>query len=112
MANTGNGGSQSKHVSNDAGPCHLGNNDQLGISIVTAPFTRSNYLTWRTSIQISLGGKDKLGFIDGSIKKPDDDSAELPKWRKTDYMVRSWILVSLMKELAESFVYCSIVRIL
>lgn len=63
-------------------------------------------------MQISLGEKDKLGFIDGSIKKPDQDSNELPKWRKADYMVRSWILGSLTKELAKAFVYCSTVKTL
>lgn len=82
----------------DAGFFHLGNNDQPRVSIVTAPFTGVNYLTWSTSIQISLGAKDKLGFIDGSIKRPDESSADFPKWQS---------LGSQSKDLAESFIYCS-----
>lgn len=77
---------------------------------MTAPFTGTNYLTWSTSIQISLGAKDKLEFIDGSINNPDEDSADFPKWRSADFMVRSWILGSLTKDLAKSFVYCTSAR--
>lgn len=80
MANTGSGNSQAKQIgSGDLGSFHLGNNDQLGISIIIAPFTGTNYLTWTTSIQIFLGAKDKLGFIDGSIKKPDEGSSDFSK---------------------------------
>lgn len=68
--------------------------------------TGSNYPTWSTAIQISLGAKDKLGFIDGTIRKPSEDSIEYQKWRKVDFIVRSWILGSLSKDLAKTFVYC------
>lgn len=60
----------------EAGSFHLGTNDHPGISIVAAPFSGKNYLTWSTSMKISLGAKDKLGFIDGSITKPGEDSSE------------------------------------
>lgn len=113
MVNSRSGNSQEKQVgSGDAGSFHLGNNNQFGISIIKAPFTGTNYLTWSTSIHISLEAKDKLGFIDESIKKPNEGSSEFLKWRKANYMVRSWILRSLTKELAESFVYYSTARIL
>lgn len=91
---------------------HINLEITTNISIITASFTGTNYLTWSTSIQISLRAKDKLGFINGSIKKPDINSTELPKWRKADYMARSWILGPLTKELVESFVYYSIAMML
>lgn len=113
MADTGSGDSQTRSVgSMDTGSFQLGNNDQPRITILTAPFTGTNYLMWSTVIQISLKAKDKLGFIEGSITKPTESSSEFSKWRKADYMVRSWILGSLTKELDEVFVYCSIGRIL
>lgn len=46
-------------------------------SIVTT-FIGSNYLTWSSSIHISLGAKDRLGFIDGTIcniPEPWDDNS-------------------------------------
>lgn len=77
MANTGSENTQAKQSSSgDMGFFHLENNDQPGISIVTAPFTGTNYLTWSTSIQISLGAKDKLVFIDGSIEKSEEVSSD------------------------------------
>lgn len=86
----------------------LNNNDHPGVWIVTAQLSCNNYLTWSSSIQISLGAKDKLGFIDRTIKKPSEDSADcwFSEMERADYMVRSWILGSLTKELAESFFYC------
>lgn len=63
-------------------------------------------------MRISLGVKDKLGLIDGTLKKLDKGTSDFAKWRKTYYKVRSWILGSLTKELVESFVYCSTARIL
>lgn len=113
MASAGAGDSlsnQSELV--NSGPYQLENNDHPGVTIVTAPFSGNNYLTWSISIQISLGAKDKLGFIDGSVEKPKEGTTEFLKWRKADYMVRSWILGSLTKELAGSFVYCTSAKIL
>lgn len=50
----------------------LSNNGHLGVFIATTSFLGNNYLTWSTSIQISLGAKDKLGFIDSPVKKPNE----------------------------------------
>lgn len=111
MASTGGTNSQGEHRSQigvtDAGPFHLENNDHLGIAIVTAPFTENNFMTSSIAIQILLGAKDKLGFINDTIEKLKEDNAEFFKWKKANYMVRSWILGSMSKELAETFVYYS-----
>lgn len=114
MANsrTGSDGSQTTPTGSvEVGLFQLSSNDHPSIAIVTAPFIGSNYLTWSTSIQILLGANDKLGFIDGSVQKPNEGTVDFQKWRRVDYRVRSWILGSLTKKLAESFVYCSTAKI-
>ncbi|KAF7803191.1 uncharacterized protein G2W53_042302 [Senna tora] len=50
--------------------------------------------------------KDKLGFVDGSIKPP-QDPVEYKKWKPVDSMVKSWLTNSLTKELSESFMFCN-----
>jgi len=35
-----------------------------------------NYLPWSRVVTIALGGRLKLGFINGSISSPDIDSPE------------------------------------
>lgn len=106
------GQKQNQNKNTDVSPFHLSNNYHPGIAIVTAPLTGNNYLTWSTSIQIPLGAKDKLGFIDDTIERTSEPSSEFQKWRKVDFVVRSWILGSLSKELAETFFYCSTTKIL
>lgn len=53
--------------------------------------------------------KNKLGFMDGSITEPLEDS-EIGKWRHVDEMVMEWIINSMVKEIAETFMYCTSAR--
>lgn len=89
----------------NCGPYQLTYNDQPRIAIVTTPFSGNNYLTWSNSIHISLATKDKLGFINGSIKKPTEDSADFAKWRRASYgKIMDFGVFT--KDLAKSFIYC------
>lgn len=54
-----------------------------------------------------LGAKEKLGFIDGEIKQPVGDERELKRWKKVDYMVQSWILGAISKDMNDAFLYAS-----
>ncbi|KAL0399999.1 UNVERIFIED_CONTAM: hypothetical protein Sradi_2343200 [Sesamum radiatum] len=44
--------------------------------LISAPLNAKNCLTWSKSVKIALEGKDKVSFIDGSMVKPAEDSAE------------------------------------
>ncbi|KAL2235582.1 uncharacterized protein LOC110012136 [Sesamum indicum] len=75
------------------------------MSLVSAQFNGNNYLTWARSVKIALGAKQKLGYIDGSYVKPTEDKEAIERWQRNDYMVVSWILSSISKEIAEAFLY-------
>ncbi|KAL4566348.1 hypothetical protein LXL04_030462 [Taraxacum kok-saghyz] len=64
-----------------------------------------NYLQWKFSIQIALGAKKKLGFIDGTEKRPDTEGNELTEWISNDCMVRSWLLNAISKDIVGAFVF-------
>ncbi|XP_020549768.1 uncharacterized protein LOC110012027 [Sesamum indicum] len=85
-------------------------NDQPGMNFVSAPLNGNNYLSWARSIKIALGAKHKLGFIDGSNKKPTKSKEAIEAWKRNDYMVVSWILSSIAKEIAEAFLYADSTR--
>ncbi|KAL2242389.1 UNVERIFIED_CONTAM: Retrovirus-related Pol polyprotein from transposon RE1 [Sesamum indicum] len=85
-------------------------NDNLGVSLVSAPFDGSNYLTWARSIRFALGARGKEGFIDGTCPKPAQEPTEMEQWRKGDCMVISWILNSITRDIAEAFLYTSSAR--
>ena len=57
-------------------------------------------------MQIALSVKNKLGFIDGSIQKPEgNDLNLLQSWTRNNNMVISWILNSVSKEISASVLF-------
>ena len=64
-----------------------------------------NYLPWSRAITIALGGRSKLGFINGTIKSPEVGSLEYEAWLSKDQLVMSWLLNSMERNLAEIFSY-------
>lgn len=59
-------------------------------------------------MRIALRAKEKLAFIEGPSGKPaDKESKEFKQWRKADFMVQSWLLSSIAKEMTDSFLYVS-----
>ncbi|KAF7827611.1 uncharacterized protein G2W53_018775 [Senna tora] len=95
----GDGGSIMKKLENSWA---LHNSDQPGMSLVTSPLTRSNYLTWSMAVRIALEAKEKLVFIDGSSKPPTDANGSR-LWKNADAMVKAWLINSISKDLADKF---------
>ena len=48
----------------------LTSSDNPGMSLIVVRLTEENYNTWSRVVLISLDAKTKIGFIDGSIPKP------------------------------------------
>ncbi|KAF7843929.1 retrovirus-related Pol polyprotein from transposon TNT 1-94 [Senna tora] len=93
----------------DAAPWSLSNSDQPGMALVVAPLVGNNFVSWSLVIKDALEAKDKLGFIDGSIKEPKDE-AEIKKWKPVDSMVKSWVRNSISKDIVETFMFCKSAR--
>ncbi|KAH0642358.1 hypothetical protein KY290_033951 [Solanum tuberosum] len=53
----------------------------------------------------ALSVKNKTGFINGKIPKPDCTSPTFAQWERCDDMVTSWLLNSLSKDIADSLQY-------
>ncbi|XP_043805306.1 uncharacterized protein LOC122721517 [Manihot esculenta] len=62
-------------------------------------------MTWSILMLIALRAKNKVGFVTGKHKKPEEDSQDFEQWRKVDSMVISWILNFIFKEIVEVFLY-------
>lgn len=54
---------------NSDDPLALQTSDNPGMTLVTAPLTDSNYLTWNRLIRRALAAKKKIGFINGILPK-------------------------------------------
>lgn len=105
--------STKKHSSKDgstndtSSPFFIHHSDHPGMVIVSKLLNGDNYGTWCRSIKISLSAKNKLGFVDGSVKRPsvETDPEGFSLWRRCNDMVLSWILNSLEQDIADSVIY-------
>ena len=64
-----------------------------------------NYLPWSRAVSLALGGRSKLGFINGSIAAPEACSSGYESWLSKDQLVMTWLLNSMERKLAEIFCY-------
>ena len=91
---------------NSFSPYFLSSGDNPSVSLVVQPFTEENYNTWSRAILISLDAKTKLGFIDGSIPKPQFvDHPYYTAWCKCNSTVLAWLFNFVSKDLQPSIVY-------
>ncbi|KAK9740965.1 hypothetical protein RND81_03G073400 [Saponaria officinalis] len=84
-------------------PLYLSNSDFPGVQLLNTVFDGRNYLTWSRSMTMALSSKNKQGFLDGTTAMPAATSPKLQQWRRSDTMVRYWILNSMADELKEGF---------
>lgn len=91
--------SQQRLVTHNTDHMSLQNSDNPGMILVTAPLIGNNYWSWSRAMKIALGAKQRLVIIDSIVKALQKDSDTYENWRKCDFMVTSWILNSILKDL-------------
>jgi len=77
--------------------------------LIPKPLNGDNYSTWKRAMTLALNSKNKLGFVDGSIKIPSKeiDQEEYATWSRCNDMVHSWIVNTLNPEILDSVIYYS-----
>ncbi|XP_006604999.1 uncharacterized protein LOC114398513 [Glycine soja] len=96
----------------DSNPFTLHSFDHPGIALVSHPLTGDNYNSWKKAMRMALHGKNKYGFVDGSIPEPALGHSTHALWHRNAYdsIVSSWLLNSLSKEMQVSILHCSSVK--
>ena len=96
---------------NPSSPYFLPSSDNLGMSLVVQHLTEEDYNTWSRAVLISLDAKNKLGFIDATIPKPQYvNHPYYTAWCKCNSTVLAWLFNSISKDLQPSVVYFKIAR--
>ena len=74
-------------------PYYLHPSDGPGVAITSVVFNGKNYDLWQRAVRTALRSENKLGFIDGTLKKPElkqgKDSIEHNAWEMVNSMVCS-----------------------
>ena len=71
-------------------PYFVSNSDNPTSSLTHVLFNGSNFMRWGRNVRRAWVLKTKMGFIDGSIKEPNESDKEFFKWKRADY---TWSLV-------------------
>jgi hypothetical protein len=48
--------------------------DHPGLVLVSKPLNGDNYSTWKRAMNLALNSKNKLGFVNDSIKAPSEET--------------------------------------
>ncbi|KAL0302771.1 UNVERIFIED_CONTAM: hypothetical protein Sangu_3079500 [Sesamum angustifolium] len=67
--------------------------------MVSAPFNGSNWLSWSQFVRIALEDRDNVASPVGTPQHK--------QWRIADYVVRTWILSTISKDIVNAFLYAS-----
>ncbi|XP_074302535.1 uncharacterized protein LOC141634154 [Silene latifolia] len=86
-------------------PLFLSQSDQPTTTLITNPFSGHDFLGWRKDVLMALTSKNKDCFIDGTFTKPPLTDKKHKQWVRCDFMVRQWILNSLLPSIKESLKY-------
>ncbi|XP_014506219.1 uncharacterized protein LOC106765970 [Vigna radiata var. radiata] len=96
---------QSNPANNPASPFYLHPGENPGLTLISQVLSETNYSSWSRSMKRALLSKNKIKFIDGSIKKPKNNEILFDAWERCNVMVLSWIIKTLSPQIAESVIY-------
>lgn len=87
---------------NPNSPYYIHPSDNPSMKLVSMKFNGQSYNDWKRSMVISLSAKNKMGFVDGSIKKPELNDMNYKAWDRCNSMMISWLLGVLEQDIARS----------
>ncbi|XP_020242832.1 uncharacterized protein LOC109821048 [Asparagus officinalis] len=94
-----------KKMIDPSSPFYLHPFDNPGASVTTCLLNGDNYDMWEKAMVNALKVKNKLGFINGTLIKPDEDTPKASKWEACNSMLISWIFNSIEKSIQLNVVY-------
>ncbi|XP_068339019.1 uncharacterized protein [Pyrus communis] len=90
-----------------ADPYFLHPSDHPGLILVSKKLTGDNYNTWCRAREISLGAKNKIGFINGKVNMPSETKQPdaYAAWQRCNNMLLAWIINSIESDISDSILY-------
>lgn len=78
--------------------------------LVSVKFNDSGFSNWKRSMILSLSAKNKIGFVDGFITKPDATSNDLKAWERCNDLICSWNIFNLDETIANIVFFLKIAK--
>ena len=87
-------------------PLYLSSSDVPGALSIEIQLTgMENYTLWSRAMEIALLGRNKLGFVDGSILRINFEGDLRKTWDRCNAVVISWLICNVSKELLSGILY-------
>ncbi|XP_021855858.2 uncharacterized protein [Spinacia oleracea] len=84
--------------------------DANSVQLISFKFNGEGYTSWKRSMLLALSAKNKIGFVDGSIEKPDPGTLECKAWDRCNDLVCSLILCNLDEIISKSVMFLKSAR--
>ncbi|XP_024164426.1 uncharacterized protein LOC112171477 [Rosa chinensis] len=99
---------KSNHSTSDiSNPFFTHHSDHPGLVLVSKPLNGDNYTSWKRAMTLALNSKNKLSFVNGSIRapSPEADPEGYVTWSRCNDMVHSWIVNTISSKITDSIIY-------
>ncbi|CAH9097687.1 unnamed protein product [Cuscuta epithymum] len=95
-----------RKVNDPASPYYLHSSDYPGMHISGITLRgESNFREWVTAMKNAFRAKQKIGFLDGTIKRPDSGDDDLEDWMIVNSMMVGWIMTAIDPALRTNVTY-------
>ncbi|KAJ0568794.1 putative RNA-directed DNA polymerase [Helianthus annuus] len=94
-------------VADHTSPYYLHPSDYPRQLHVNETLNDSNYLDWVSEMETFLFAKNKIGFVDGTLRKPEKTHPKHMPWLRCDAMIRGWLTTAMEKEIRVSVKYAN-----
>lgn len=75
------------------------------VLVVNLRLSGRHYYAWKRAMEIALGAKSKLGFVDETLVCPNPTNVLFGSWTRCNLVVQSWILSYFTPEIVQSILY-------
>ncbi|XP_074297926.1 uncharacterized protein LOC141628726 [Silene latifolia] len=91
-------------------PLYLHPSESPNLSLSQIIFDGDNYQLWADAVRNGLDAKNKLSFIEGTVKRPDVaegavETMEAVAWRQCNAMIKAWLRNSINPKLHPSIAF-------
>ncbi|XP_072088179.1 uncharacterized protein [Arachis hypogaea] len=92
-------------IQDQSSPYFIHPGENTGTPIISIVLTPNNYGSWSHAMIRALSSKNKLKFIDGTIRKPENNNVESEAWEGCNNLIVSWINLSLSPGIRDSVMW-------
>ena len=75
---------------------------ESGQKIITKIFNGVSFKDWKRTMVIGLSGKNKMGFVDGSVKRSTTSTVNAKAWDRVNNVVMGWLLSVIDEKIANT----------